>query len=129
MLLKEVRHVADLRKNIISTWKLESRGCISIFTDKVWKFTKGSLVIEKGEKVGALYLCTSNIDSSISLASIGVDTTLWNYRLEHMSEKGMHILHKINLFPDLKQIDLDFCDHCVYGKQKRDRKKKRRMKI
>jgi hypothetical protein len=23
------------------------------------------------------------------------------------------------LFPDIKQIDLDFCEHCVYGKQKR----------
>jgi hypothetical protein len=22
-------------------------------------------------------------------------------------------------FPDLKQIDLDFCEHCVYGKHKR----------
>jgi hypothetical protein len=38
-----------------------------------------------------------------------------------MSEKGMHILHKINLFPDLKKIDLDFCENCVYGKQKRVR--------
>jgi hypothetical protein len=38
-----------------------------------------------------------------------------------MSEKGMQILHKINLLPDLKQIDWDFCEHCVYGKQKRDR--------
>ena len=36
-----------------------------------------------------------------------------------MSEKGMHILHKRNLFPNLKQVDLDFCKHCVYGKQKR----------
>jgi transposase InsO family protein len=25
------------------------------------------------------------------------------------------------LLPDLKQIDLDFCEHCVYGKQKRVR--------
>jgi hypothetical protein len=45
--LKEVRHVPDLRKNLISTGKLESEGCISIFTYKVWKVTKGSLVIEK----------------------------------------------------------------------------------
>jgi hypothetical protein len=60
-----------------------------------------------------LYLCTGNIDSSISLASTGVDTTLWNHRLGHMSEKGMKILHKINLFLYLKQIDLDFCEHCV----------------
>jgi hypothetical protein len=118
-LLKEVRHVPNLRKNPISIGKLTSEGCISIFTDKVWKVTKGSLVISKGEKVGTLYLCTGNTNSYISLASTGVDTTLWNDRLGHMSEKGMQILHKINLLPYFKQIDLDFCEHCVYGKQKR----------
>jgi hypothetical protein len=66
-----------------------------------------------------LYLCTGNIDSYISLASTGVDTTLWNHRLGHMNEKGMQMLHKRNLLPDIKQIGLDFCEHCVYGKQKR----------
>jgi hypothetical protein len=120
-LLKEVIHVPDLTKNITSTGKLGSEGCISIFTDKLWKFTKGSLAIEKGEKVGTLYLCTGNTDSYISLDSTGVDTTLWNHRLGHMSEKGMQILHKRNLLPDLKQIYLDFCEDCVYGKQKRVR--------
>jgi len=38
-----------------------------------------------------------------------------------MSEKGMKILHKRNLLPNLKQIYLDFCEHCVYGKYKRVR--------
>ena len=71
--LKEVKHVPDLRKNLISTVQLASEGCISIFTDKTWKVIKGSLVIEKGEKVGTLYLCTGNTDSSISLAYIGMD--------------------------------------------------------
>ena len=46
-LLKEVRHVPYLRKNLISIGQLESEGYISIFTDKVWKVTKGSPVIEK----------------------------------------------------------------------------------
>jgi hypothetical protein len=132
--LKEVRHVPYLRKNIISTGQLASEGCISIFTDKVWKVTKGSLVTAKGEKVCTLYLCTGNIDSFISLNSIGVDTALWNHRLGHMSEKGMQILHKRNLLADLKQIDLDLCEHFVYGKYKRDifikvgKEKKRRVK-
>jgi hypothetical protein len=88
-LLKEVKHVPDLGKNLISTGQLASEGCISIFTDKTWKVIKGSLVIAKGEKVGTLYLCIGNTDSSISLASTGVDTTLWHHRLGHMSEKGM----------------------------------------
>jgi hypothetical protein len=119
-LLKEVRHVPDLRKKLISIGQLASEGCISIFTDKVWKVTKGSLMIEKGEKVGTLYLCIGNTDSSISLASTGVDTALWNHRLGHMSENGMQILHKRKKIPDLKQTDLDFCEHCVYEKHKRD---------
>jgi hypothetical protein len=38
-----------------------------------------------------------------------------------MSEEGMWILHKITLLPNLKQIDLDFYEHCDYGKRKRVR--------
>jgi hypothetical protein len=75
-LLKEVRHVPYLRKNTISTGKLASEGCISIFKDKTWKVTKGSLVIEKREKGGTLYLCTGNTNSSISVDFTGVDTSL-----------------------------------------------------
>jgi hypothetical protein len=117
--LKEVRHVPDKMKNISSTVQLVSEGCISIFIDKTWKVIKGSLVIAKREKVGTLYLCTGSTESSISLASTRVDTTLWYHRLGNMSEKEKQILHKRNLLPDLKQIDLDLCEHCVYGKQKR----------
>jgi hypothetical protein len=87
----------------------------------MWKVIKGSFVIEKGEKVGTLYLCTGNTNSFISLSSTGVDTTLWHHRLGYMSEKGMQILDKRNLLLDLKQNDLDFCEHCVYGKHKRVR--------
>ena len=78
-------------------------------------------MIAKGETVGTLYLCIDNTDSSISLAYTRVDTTLWHHRLVHMNEKGMQILHKRNLLLDLKHIDLDFCENCVYGKKKRVR--------
>ena len=50
-----------------------------------------------------------------------MDTTPWHRRLRPKSDKGMQILHKRNLLLDLKQIDLDFCEHCVYGKHKRVR--------
>jgi hypothetical protein len=46
-LLKEVRHIPDLRRNLISTGQLASEGYISTFIDKAWKVTKGSLVMEK----------------------------------------------------------------------------------
>ena len=62
---------------------------MTTFTDKTWKVTRGALVIEKGEKVGTLYLCNGNADFSIALASIGLDTTFWHYNIRYMSEKEL----------------------------------------
>ncbi|KAK2971629.1 hypothetical protein RJ640_003449 [Escallonia rubra] len=39
-------------------------------------------------------------------------------RLGHSSESGMRILHSKNAFPGMKNIQLDFFEGCVYGKQK-----------
>ena len=87
-ILKEVRHVPDLKKNLISTGQLGSEGCVKTFTDKFWKVTKGALVIAKGEKVGTLYLCNGISNSVNALTSKGADAALWNHRLGHMSERG-----------------------------------------
>jgi len=115
-LLKNVRHVPYLKKNVISIGKLGGEGCVTTFTDKTWKVTKGALVIEKGEKVGTLYLCNGISHYVNALTSTGADTTLWNHTLGHMSEKRMLILHSRNLLPGLKHVDLELCENCVYGK-------------
>ena len=81
---------------MISTRQLRSEGCVTTFTDKTWKETKGEMVIAKGEKVGTLYLCNGISNSVNALNSKGVDAALWNHRLGHMSEKGMKILHSRN---------------------------------
>jgi hypothetical protein len=63
-----------------------------------------------------LYLCTNNDEFSISLDYIEVKTTLLHHRIGYMSDKEMQILHSRNLLLDLKQVDLDFYEHYVYGK-------------
>eukprot|EP00253_Pinus_taeda_P004888 PITA_04888 len=135
-LLKEVRHVPDLKKNLISTGQLDSEGCVTTFIDKAWKVTKGALVIAKGEKVGKLYLCNGIFNSVNALTSKEADAALWHHRLRHMSDKGMKILHSRNLLSGLKNVDLDFCENCIYGKQKRVRflrvgkeKKSKKLKL
>ena len=85
------------------------------------------MVIAKGAKVGTLYLCTGNTHSTLVATDIDnagkatvnvarTDSVMWHHRLGHMSEKGMKILHSKNLFPGLKNIDLEFYENCVYGK-------------
>jgi hypothetical protein len=39
----------------------------------------------------------------------------------HIGEKGLHALHSKYMFECIPNcsLDLDFCEHCVYGKQNR----------
>ena len=44
---------------------------------------------------------------------------LWHLRLGHMSQKGLLILSKRGLLGDKNFSDIEFCEHCIFGKQKR----------
>ena len=66
----------------------------------------------------------------------GIETTLWHRRLGHLSEKNLSILHRRELLPGLKKVNLEFCEECIYGKQKavsfqlaRTQKKTERLKL
>ena len=91
--MKEVRHVPDLKKNIISTGQLCGEGCVTTFIDKTRKVTKGALIIEKGENIGTLYLCNGISYYSNALTYRGENMTLQHHRLKKVSDKGMHVFH------------------------------------
>jgi len=65
-LLKEVRHVPNLKKSLISTGQLGGEGCITTFTYKTWKVTKGSLIIAKGERL-SLHLTAQDANLQLLL--------------------------------------------------------------
>ena len=88
-LLKYVRNIPSMKRNMISTGQLRESDCLSTFGKTWWKITKGALVITKGDRVGMLHLSPHNTDYSISVASIETGAALWHHRLGHMSEKGM----------------------------------------
>ena len=116
--LNDVRHVPSLKRNLISVGQLASSGHVTVFADDFWKVTKGSMVVARGKKEGTLYL-TNSSTSSIAVADKGIDSNTWHYRLGHMSEKGMKILHSKGKLEGLKSLDLEFCEDCVFGKQKK----------
>ncbi|KAK2974533.1 hypothetical protein RJ640_007377 [Escallonia rubra] len=120
LILNDVRHIPELQKNLILVSGLDREGYFAAFGEKHWKVTKRSIVVARGERVGTLYTLLGTYNHSISLASTeNLRTTLWHHRLGHLSESGMRILHSKNPLPGMKNIQLDFCEGCVYGKQKR----------
>ena len=52
--LTDVRHVSELKKNLISLRTFYSNGCIYKATDGVLKISKGSLIMMKWKKINGL---------------------------------------------------------------------------
>lgn len=76
----------------------------------------------KGIMINGLYILKGKtVLNPASLVSISKDSSikLWHHRLAHLSEKGLEELHKQGLIGNGNFERLDFCEHCLYGKQKR----------
>ncbi|KAH9682681.1 hypothetical protein KPL71_027445 [Citrus sinensis] len=120
--LRDVRHIPDLKRNLISLGTLDQIGCSIKVESGVMKVVRGSIVVMKGNKQNGLYVLQGTAvtgDVSIS-ASLGLDKTLiWHLRLGHISENGLKILEKQGVLGDDKLGSLEFCEVCVLGKSSR----------
>ena len=61
LVLKDVRHVLDIRFNLISTGRLDDEGFTNSFSESKWKLTKGSLVMARGKKHNTLYVMKAKL--------------------------------------------------------------------
>ena len=122
--LSNVRHILDLRKNLISLGVLEDLGYSYTSKGEIMKITKGALMVMKGQKVSTLYRLIGNtvvvrVAVTTLIESSTDDTKLWHMRLGHIGECGVLELHKRNLLKEMKTCKLDICKYCVYEKQYR----------
>ena len=101
--LSGVRHVPDLKKNLMSLGARDSLGCKFLGGGGVLKVSRGALVLMKGQQRGNLYIlqCSTITGAAATVASSKVSdsdlTHLWHMRLGHMSERGMTVLSKQGL--------------------------------
>ena len=59
-----------------------------------------------------------NCRSIIAITKNTVSSDLWHYKLGHMSEKGMKMLHFDGKLHGLKEVDHSLSKGYVFGKQK-----------
>ena len=114
--LKEVRYIPGLTKQLISVGQLDREGYHVTFVRNTWKVAKGSLVVAKGERTGTLYL-VSSLDE-LNFVKEKSDGNLWHKRMGHLGEKGLKALHNDGKFPNLNSVNLEFCENCIFGKQR-----------
>ena len=73
--LRDVRHVPDLRLNLISGVALDREGYVNYFGNGKWKLTKGSLVASRGKVRSTLYrtvvkICGDELNATEDVISV-----------------------------------------------------------
>ena len=61
LILKHVKHVPDIRLNLLSVGKLCDENYDILFSGDSWKLTKGSMVVGRGSKHSTLYITQAKI--------------------------------------------------------------------
>ncbi|XP_047307985.1 uncharacterized mitochondrial protein AtMg00300-like [Impatiens glandulifera] len=125
--LTGVRHVPQLKKNLIFLGILNAKGFKFSGEEGTLCISKGSKVILKGIKQNILYILQGKtLTGSSTVASKYVNryldvTKLWHMRLGHMGERGMQILSKRDLLSGHKVTNLELCEHSIFGKKHRSK--------
>jgi len=107
-----------LKKKLISIGQLDNSGHSILFFLGMWKVSKRAMVLACGKKTDTLYMTTRFADIIVSIEAEN-QAQLWHCRLGHMSQKGMKILQSKGKLPKSKNVDLDICESCIPGKQKK----------
>ena len=79
---------------------------------------KGDKVIAKGDKVGNLYVVETSDEVGATMTVVDSNAALWHRRLGHIGKKGLEIMLNREKLLGLPSTDLEFCEHCLHGKQK-----------
>ena len=61
LLLKDVRHIPEVRLNLISVGRLDDEGYTSSIQNGVMKFNKGNLIMAQARKINTLYLMHARV--------------------------------------------------------------------
>ena len=121
--ITEVRHVLNLKKNLISLGTLDKQGYKYMSDCGTMKVTTGTFVMVKAKLEDDLYtLAGFTIIGSVNASTMQLSNDdkakLCHMRLGHMSARGLEMLSNRILLNDEKMSTLEFCEHCILGKQK-----------
>lgn len=121
-ILKSVRFVPELKRNLISLGTLDRAG----FT---YKSENGQLKVSKDKAlklVGVLKDGLYVLQGKTELGEVNAiidpaskEMSLWHRRLAHIGEKGLECLKRQGLLGNKRLGKLVFCEHCALGKQSR----------
>ena len=100
IVLHDVRHVPDIRLNLILVGWVDDEGYSGGFQKGTWKFYRGTLIVARAQKQNTLYVMYAQLCQGEANVIADIVGYLWHKRLGHMSQRGMQMLQaKLGCLP------------------------------
>ncbi|KAI0502161.1 hypothetical protein KFK09_017108 [Dendrobium nobile] len=117
--LIDVRHILDIKKNLLFTKALETKGYKVVIDAGVLKLYHGMLVFLKGDYHHNLcYLHGRIVIVMTAVAKDSSDATaVWHMRLAHAEKASLMAFVKKGLIKGESTCKLDLCEYCVFDKK------------
>ena len=119
LMLKDVRHIPDIRLNLISIGTLDRQGYYHHIGEGKLKLTKCLMMIARARLCCTLYRSNAKVLKGELNDTDDSSLDLWHKRLGYMSKKGLQVLAQKSHIPFAKGTSLNSCEHCLFEKQRR----------
>ncbi|CAJ2638290.1 unnamed protein product [Trifolium pratense] len=118
LILKEVLHVPEMKKNLVSGFLLNKAGFSQTIGADLYTITKNGTFIGKGYATDGMFKL--NVDLNLNKISTSVyslcDFNVWHSRLCHVNIRSISKLSHLGLIPKLNFDNVEKCQFCSQAK-------------
>ena len=113
--LKDVFHVPNIRKNLVSGFLLNKAGFKQVFEADQYVLSKKGMFVGKGYACDDMFKLNVEMNENSSFAYIVSCVNVWHGRLCHINNKYMKNMSGLGLIPKLEN-ELEKCEICSMTK-------------
>lgn len=116
LILKDVMHVLEIRKNLVSGFLLNKAGFSHSIGAYLYTITKNGIFVGKGYATYGMFKLNVELNKiSPSIYSL-CDFNIWHARLCHVNKRVISNAYNVGLIPKLNVNDSDICEYCSQAK-------------
>ena len=116
VLLKDVMHTPEMRKNLVSGFLLNKAGFTQVIGADLYTLTYKGMFVGKGYACEGVFKLNVESNKVTSSAYMLCDFNIWHSRLCHVNKRIIHNMITLDLIPKMSQTDFDKCEFCSQAK-------------
>jgi hypothetical protein len=119
LILKDVMHVPDMKKNLVSGFLLNKAGFSQTIGVDLYTITKNGMFVGKGYATDGMFKLNVdlNFNNNIPTSVYSVcDFKIWHSRLCHVSMRAISNLSNLGIIPKFDFNKVEKCEFCSQAK-------------